>query len=123
MKRELKKIVKIKRFRYSLDWFTVDNVECEVGNGFSYEMQFRLGAWYLIGKYYDYKTEKWYEDHRKSFQLESPAEAFISLGNSLTKLSRLHNCDNLAEHLTKLMKDVASRTAISEQDGNAKLHK
>ncbi len=54
MKREPKKTVKIKRFRYSLDWFTVDDVECEVGNGFSYEMQFRLGAWYLMGKYYDY---------------------------------------------------------------------
>lgn len=123
MKRELKKTVKIKRFRYSLDWFTVDDVECEVGNGFSYEMQFRLGAWYLMGKYYDYKAGQWCEDHRKSFQLECPAEAFIALGNSLTKLSRLHDCDNLAKHLTKLMKDVASRTAISESEGNAQPRK
>lgn len=123
MNRELKKIVKIKRSRHSLDFFIGDYVECEVGNGFIYEMQFRLEAWYLMGKYYDYMDEQWYVDHRKSFRLECPAEAFIALGNSLTKLSRLHNCDNLAEHLTKLMKDVASHAAISESEGNAKLRK
>lgn len=117
MKREPKKTVKIKRFRYSLDWFTVDDVECEVGNGFSYEMQFRLGAWYLMGKYYDYKAEQWYEDYRKSFQLECPADAVIALGNSLTKFSRLHDCDHLTEHLAKLLKGVASRIAISEAEG------
>ena len=114
MKREPKKTVKIKRFRYSLDWFTVDDVECEVGNGFSYEMQFRLGSWYLMGKYYDYKAEQWYEDYRKSFQLDSPTDAVIALGGNLTRFSRLHDCDNLTKHLTNLLKDVAVRVAISE---------
>lgn len=114
MKKQVAKTVKIKRFRYSLDWFTVDDVECEIGNGFSYEMQFRLGAWYLMGKYYDYKAEQWCEDYTKSFQLDSPADAVIALGNSLTKFSRLHSCDHLTENLTKLLKDVAARVAISE---------
>lgn len=114
MKKQVAKTVKIKRFRYSLDWFTVDDVECEVGNGFSYEMQFRLGSWYLMGKYYDYKAEQWYEDYNKSFQLDSPADAVIALGNSLTKFSKMHSCDHLTENLTKLLKDVAARVAISE---------
>ncbi|EKO1175623.1 hypothetical protein ACEU8V_000019 [Escherichia coli] len=115
MKREPKKTVKIKRFRYSLDWFTVDDVECEIGNGFSYEMQFRLGAWYLIGKYYDYKNEEWRDDFTKSFQLEHPADAVIALGDSLRAFSRLHNCDHLTKHLSKLIKDVAVRIAIREE--------
>ncbi|EDB0277648.1 hypothetical protein F9G31_17160 [Salmonella enterica subsp. enterica serovar Mbandaka] len=119
MKREPKKTVKIKRFRYSLDWFTVDDVECEVGNGFSYEMQFRLGAWYLMGKYYDYKAEQWYEDYSKSFQLEHPADAVIELGDSLRAFSRLHNCDQLTKHLSKLLKEVAARIAIREEAGAA----
>lgn len=114
MKNQDAKTVKIKRFRYSLDWFTVDDVECEIGNGFNYEMQFRLGSWYLMGKYYDYKAEQWYEDFSKSFQLDSPADAVIALGGNLTKFSRLHDCDNLTKHLTKLLKDVAVRVAISE---------
>ena len=114
MKEQVAKTVKIKRFRYPLDRFTVDDVECDIGNGFNYEMQFRLGSWYLMGKYYDYKDEKWREDYSKSFQLDSPADTVIALGGSLTKFSRLHDCDNLTEHLTRLLKGVAARVAISE---------
>lgn len=117
MKREPEKTVAIKRFRYSLDWFTVDDVDCEVGNGFSYEMQFRLGSWYLTGKYYDYKNEEWRDDFTKSFQLENPADAVIALGDSLREFSRLHNCDHLTKHLSKLLKDVAVRIAIREAEG------
>lgn len=119
MKREPEKTVAIKRFRYSLDWFTVDDVDCEVGNGFSYEMQFRLGSWYLTGKYYDYKNEEWRDDFTKSFQLENPADAVIALGDSLRAFSRLHNCDHLTKHLSKLLKDVAVRIAIREAEGAA----
>ncbi|MGQ2411012.1 MULTISPECIES: hypothetical protein [unclassified Enterobacter] len=115
MKREPKKTVKIKRFRYSLDWFTVDDVECEVGNGFSYEMQFRLGSWYLSSRYFDRETEEWRNDYSKDFQLDSAAEAVIALGNSLAKFSKMHSCDHLTENLTKLLKDVAARIAIREE--------
>lgn len=117
MSRESKKTVKVSRFRYSLDWFTIDDVECEIGNGFSYEMQFRLGSWFLMGKYYDYKAEKWLEDYSKSFQLDSPADAVIALGGNLTRFSRMHNCDNLTKHLTELLKDVAERVSIIQAEG------
>ena len=119
MKREPIKTVKIKRFRYSLDWFTVDDVECEVGNGFSYEMQFRLGSWYLSARYFDRETEEWRNDYSKDFQLDSPAEAVIALGNSLAKFSKMHSCDHLTENLTKLLKDVAARIAIREEAESA----
>lgn len=119
MKREPKKTVKIKRFRYSLDWLTVDDVECEVGNGFSYEMQFRLGSWYLSARYFDRKVGEWRDDYSKDFQLDSPAEAVIALGKSLTKFSKMHSSDQLTENLTKLLKDVATRIAIREAEGAA----
>lgn len=119
MKREPKKTVNIKRFRYSLDWFTVDDVECEVGNGFSYEMQFRLGSWYLSARYFDREAEEWRNDYSKDFQLDSPAEAVIALGNSLAKFSKMHSCDHLTENLTELLKDVAARISIREAEGGA----
>ncbi len=119
MKSEPKKTVKIKRFRYSLDWFNVDDVECEVGNGFSYEMQFRLGSWYLSARYFDRETGEWRNDHSKDFQLDSPAEAVIALGDSLAKFSKMHACDHLTENLTKLMKDVTARIAIHEEAESA----
>lgn len=97
--------VTVKRFRYSLDWFHTDDVECEVGPNWSYEMQFRLGSWFLCARYYDHVAGQWFEDYSKSFQLEQPFAAVVSLGNRLTKFSKLHEC-NLVEHVTKLMADV-----------------
>lgn len=57
--------------------------------------------------------------YSKDFQLDSPAEAVIALGNSLAKFSKMHSCDHLTENLTKLLKDVAARIAIREEAESA----
>jgi len=102
------KTVMVKRFRYLLDWFTVDDVECGVGNGFSYEMQYRLGNWYLSGEYYDFDERKWRNDYTKSFQLEDPASAVISLGVNLRSFSVMHNAV-LPEVVKQLMQKVEAK--------------
>ncbi|MDU4999987.1 MAG: hypothetical protein E6265_25935 [Enterobacteriaceae bacterium] len=102
------KTVMVKRFRYLLDWFTVDDVECGVGNGFSYEMQYRLGSWYLSGEYYDFDERKWRNDYTKSFQLEDPVSAVISLGVNLRSFSVMHNAV-LSEVVKQLMQKVEAK--------------
>ncbi|MFI7813052.1 hypothetical protein [Citrobacter werkmanii] len=105
MSKEKEPFVMVKRFRYSLDWYTVDNVKCETGNGRIYEMQYRLGCWYLSGRYYDFEAGHWRDDYTKDFRLDAPHEAVVALGESLIKFSVMHQA-NLCEVLQPLLDSV-----------------
>jgi hypothetical protein len=100
--------VTVKKFRYVLDWFEVTDVAVEVGKGHAFTMQYRLGSWYLMGRHYDAKAEKWIS--REDFQLDDPADAFIKLGTRIQGLDCLHG-GGIAEPLKKLMERVQQRIA------------
>jgi len=98
--------VTVKKFRYVLDWFETSDEVVEVGKGHAFTMQYRLGSWYLMGRHYDAKAEKW--RLREDFQLDDPADALIKLGESIQCFDDLHGC-GLVGPLNKLMASAQAR--------------
>ena len=106
------KKVSLSRHRYSLDWFTVDQVEVSLDKCWHYEMQFRLGCWYLVHHQYDKDQGKWLDRFDLDFRLDDPVDAVVKLGENIFRFSKLHNAI-LSKEVSDLMKRVASRSETS----------
>lgn len=106
------KKVSLSRHRYSLDWFTVDHVEVSIDKGWHYEMQFRLGCWYLMHRQYDKSQESWLNRYDLDFRLDDPADAVVKLGDRIYRFSKMHD-ENLSKEVADLMRRAAFRTEAS----------
>ncbi|MFO3907169.1 hypothetical protein AAHD62_22020 [Enterobacter hormaechei] len=106
------KKVSLSRHRYSLDWFTVDQVEVSLDACWHYEMQFRLGCWYLMHRQYDKSQEKWLNRSELDFRLDDPVDAVMKLGERIYRFSKLHN-SILSKEVSDLMKRVSARSEAS----------
>ena len=102
--------VTVKKFRYVLDWYEVTDVSVEIGKGHSFTMQYRLGSWYLMGRHYNAKDEKWHP--REDFNLDDPADTLIKLGSSVHCFDDLHG-GGIVEPLKKLMDKVEAKRSRS----------
>lgn len=106
------KKVSLSRHRYSLDWFTVDQVEVSLDRCWHYEMQFRLGCWYLMHRQYDKSQEKWLNRSELDFRLDDPADAVMKLGDRVYRFSKIHD-ENLTKEVSDLIKRAAARSEAS----------
>lgn len=104
--------ITLSRHRYSLDWFTIDQVEVSLDKCWNYEMQFRLGEWYLVHRQYDKAQEKWLDRFDLDFRLDDPADAVMKLGESIFRFSKLHD-ENLSKEIANLMKRAVARSEAS----------
>lgn len=107
MKSNQQKSVMIERYRPSLDWFEIKAIEVPLDQGFHFELQFRLGSWFLMFFKWDEKQSRLVSEYHNDFELSRPHEAVLKLGNKIRAFTRLHGCD-MSEPLFKLMKRVES---------------
>lgn len=99
------KSVMISRYRPSLDWYEIKEIEVPLDQGFYFEMQFRLGSWFLMFFKWDEKQRRLVSEYHNDFEVYNPREAVIKLGSRIRAFTKMHECD-LSELLLKLMKQV-----------------
>lgn len=84
-------IVKIKKFKYVLDWYDITEVEINLDDFAFFEMQHRCGTWYLMHYVMEGDSCRSKNVFEHDFQPENPRDAIEALGGKLKKFSSLHN--------------------------------
>lgn len=95
-------IIKLERYRPTSDWFEIKEVEVDLNSEFYFEMQFRLGSWFLMHFKRDEKTGRLVSAYENDFELSRPHEAVLKLGKRIRAFTKLHECE-LSQHVFELM--------------------
>lgn len=93
--------VTIKKFKHSLDWYSITDVEIDTDNFHSFMLQYRLGSWYLL--HYILKDGKLIHDFVQDFRLDQPWDAVNVLSSRIEGFNCLHNPAGFTKALSFLM--------------------
>lgn len=111
--------VTLQMWRPSLDWFEIKEVEVPLNQGYSFEMQFRLGSWFLMFFKWDEKQGRSINHYHLDFELYQPHVAVNKLGKRIRAFTKMHETD-LSEPLIKLLQRAAEENA--HQQGTNHVH-
>jgi len=84
----MSEIVTVKKFKYVLDWFDISDVEINLDDFYCFEIQNRLGNWYLL--HFVLKENKRVNVFEHDFQLSEPWVAAAKLGEKIAGFDNLH---------------------------------
>jgi hypothetical protein len=102
--------VKLKRLRYVLDWFEIDDIEIATDDFAFFKMQFRCGNWFLMHFVADKGKVKNAYGH--DFQLSDPWEAVLKLEGKIKAFESLHgSC--VSRHVANLMQNAEKAKEIT----------
>ena len=102
--RQIPRKATVKRHRYVLDWFEVDNVEIELTLNQHFVFEYRFDdSWYLIQ--YDHDGKEYVRKYWGSsdFRLDCPAESLATLGDKVTSFRAISTNMGFETALVRLL--------------------
>lgn len=95
-------VVKVKKITYKSDWFEIKEVEINLDDFYRFEIQYRLGSWYLL--HFVLKGSEVVSATEHDFQLNKPWIAVDQLGHKITGFDNLHGVDSrFARSLSRIL--------------------
>jgi hypothetical protein len=111
--------IKLKKFRYSLDWFVITDEEIDLDKWSYFLLDCRgtMGDWYLIffnkvdknGDECESCGQFYQECTYESFNLNDPVDAVIKLGQKLKGFRYTHGFENGQSRISELLEGVKSK--------------
>jgi len=100
-KQKVNNIVTVKSFKHVLDWFDIKDVQINIDDFYCFEIQERLGNWYL--QHFILEDNRRKAVYQHDFQLSEPWVAVAVLGKKIKAFNSLHGSVKFTEELSSLL--------------------